>query len=167
MLPGITIKPLKRIPDERGNFTEIYRKDWEDLYKNDTPVQSNLSVTFPGIIRAWHRHNRGQNDYFICLKGTIKIAIYDDQTSELNEIISSETNLQTVRVPGHYWHGFKNVGNEQAMLLYFTTNLYDPTDPDEERRSYNDPKLIPKNINGKTSDPRTGKPWDWNTPPHK
>jgi dTDP-4-dehydrorhamnose 3,5-epimerase len=167
MLPGVIIKPLKRMPDERGAFSEVFRKDWTDLYGSDVSVQANLSVTYPGIIRAWHRHLRGQVDYFTALQGAIKIGIYDDETGELDEIVSSVLNLQTVRVPGHFWHGFKAVGTEPAMLLYFTTNLYDPQNPDEERRAWNDPTLIPKSINGKTTDPRVGKIWDWNLPPHK
>jgi dTDP-4-dehydrorhamnose 3,5-epimerase len=167
MLPGVVVKPLKRFFDERGSFSEVFRKDWKDLFGSDNISQSNLSITYPGVIRAWHRHLRGQTDYFLALKGTIKIGIYDDQTQELNEIVSSGMNLQVVRVPGHFWHGFKSVGDEQAMLLYFTTNLYDPADPDEERRPWNDPALVPKLINGKTNDPRVGKPWDWNYPPHK
>jgi dTDP-4-dehydrorhamnose 3,5-epimerase len=167
MLPGVVVKPLKRFFDERGSFSEVFRKDWKDLFGSDNISQSNLSITYPGVIRAWHRHLRGQTDYFLALKGTIKIGIYDDQTQELNEIVSSGMNLQVVRVPGHFWHGFKSVGDEQAMLLYFTTNLYDPADPDEERRPWNDPALVPKLINGKTKDPRVGKPWDWNYPPHK
>jgi dTDP-4-dehydrorhamnose 3,5-epimerase len=167
MLTGIVIKPLKRVPDERGSFTEVFRKDWKDLLDSDVTVQANFSTTYPGIIRAWHRHMRGQVDYFLALKGTIKIGVYDDKTGELDEIVSTAQNLQIVRVPGHYWHGFKAVGDEQAMLLYFTTNLYNIEDPDEERRAWNDPKLIPRSINGKKDDPRAGKPWDWNCPPHK
>jgi dTDP-4-dehydrorhamnose 3,5-epimerase len=53
------------------------------------------------------------------------------------------------------------------MLLYFTTNLYDVKDPDEERRPWNDPELIPKTINGSKTDERVGQPWNWNQPPHK
>jgi dTDP-4-dehydrorhamnose 3,5-epimerase len=167
MLDGITIKPIKRLPDERGFFAEIMRKDWKDLFGNDTIAQANLSQTFPGIIRAWHKHVKGQTDYFIALKGTIKICAYDEETEELNEIILSGQNLQAVRIPGHYWHGFKNIGNKPALLLYFTTRLYDYDSPDEERRPWNDPALIPKSINGKKQDPRVEKPWDWNRPPHK
>ena len=167
MLDGITIKPIKRLPDERGFFAEIMRKDWKDLFGNDTIAQANLSQTFPGIIRAWHKHVKGQTDYFIALKGTIKICAYDEETEELNEIILSGQNLQAVRIPGHYWHGFKNIGNKPALLLYFTTRLYEYDSPDEERRPWNDPELIPKSINGKKQDPRVEKPWDWNRPPHK
>jgi dTDP-4-dehydrorhamnose 3,5-epimerase len=167
MLPGLMIKQLRRTPDERGSFTEIFRKDWKDLLGQDIAVQTNLSTTYPGIIRAWHRHQRGQVDYFLALKGTIKIGIFDDKSSELDEVISTGQNLQVVRVPGQFWHGFMAVGNKTAMLLYFTTNLYDSANPDEERRAWNDKTLIPKSINGKKDDPRVGKSWDWNYPPHK
>jgi dTDP-4-dehydrorhamnose 3,5-epimerase len=167
MLPGLRVKPLNRMPDERGSFTEIFRKDWKDIVEDDVILQANHSVTYPGVIRAWHRHMRGQVDYFLAVKGAIKIGVYDDKTGELDEIVSSGQNLQLVRVPGYFWHGFKAVGDEPAFLIYFTTNLYDRGNPDEERRSWSDPTLIPKSINGKKEDSRVGKPWDWNYPPHK
>ena len=167
MLNGIIIKPIKRLPDERGFFTEIMRKDWKDLFGNDSIAQANLSLTFPGIIRAWHKHVKGQTDYFIAFKGTIKICAFDEKNEELDEIISSGQNLQAVRIPDHSGPGLKALGNDPAMLLYFTTNLYDYDNPDEERRPWNDSTLIPKSINGKKHDPRVGKPWDWNHPPHK
>ncbi len=167
MLDGMKVKPIKRLPDERGFFCEVMRTDWKELFGEDTIMQVNHSFTYPDVIRAWHRHLRGQVDYFLVLKGAIKICAFDDKTSELNEVVSSGSDLQVVRVPGHYWHGFKAVGNEPSMLVYFTTNLYDPADPDEERRAWNDSKLIPKIINGKKNDARIGKPWDWNYPPNK
>ena len=167
MLAGIVVKPLQRFSDERGFFTEVMRIDWKDLFLEDTIAQANHSFTYPGMIRAWHRHLRGQNDYFLVLRGLIKICAFDDKTAELDEIISSGVDLQLVRIPGHYWHGFKALGNEPSMLVYFTTNLYDSKNPDEERRLWNDQKLIPKLVNGKKEDVRVGKPWDWNNPPHK
>ncbi len=167
MLDGIRIKTICRIVDDRGFFTEVMRKDWKDLFAEDTIAQANHSFTYPNIIRAWHRHLRGQVDYFLALNGVFKICVYDDKSGELDEIVSSSLNLQIVRVPGAYWHGFKVVSNEPAMLLYFTTNLYNPANPDEERRPWNDSTIIPKIINGKKNDPRVGKIWDWNLPPNK
>jgi len=143
------------------------RNDWKDLFAEDKITQANLSYTYPNIIRAWHRHLRGQTDYFLALKGLIKICAFDDETGEINEVVSSALNLQVVRIPGLYWHGFKSIGDEPAMLLYFTTNLYDPANPDEERRPWNDATIVPKIVNGKKTDARVGKPWDWNYPPHK
>lgn len=167
MLEGIRVKSIKRLPDERGFFSEIMRTDWKELFQDDAISQANLSITYPTIIRAWHRHLKGQTDYFIALKGAIKICAYDEETKELDEIISTGKDLQIVRIPGHYWHGFKAIGNKPALLLYFTTQLYNYADPDEERRPWNDQNLVPKFVNGKKDDPRVGEPWDWEYPPHK
>lgn len=167
MLEGIKIKALNRRQDERGSFTELMRKDWREILGENRFVQANLSITYPSVIRAWHRHLRGQVDYFIVLKGTLKICAYDQKSMELDEIISTGQQPQVVRVPGKYWHGFKAIGNEAGRLLYFVNKLYNYEDPDEERRPWNDPKIVPKSINGRTDDPRVGKPWDWNYPPHR
>ena len=167
MLKGIIIEPLKRFNDERGSFTELMRQDWKEILKEDRFVQANFSISYPGIIRAWHRHLRGQTDYFTVLRGALKICAYDEETKELNEIISAGQDPQIVRVPGHYWHGFKVISNETAWLLYFTTKLYNYDNPDEERRPWNDRTLIPESINGKKDDPRVGKPWSWLAIPYK
>lgn len=132
MLEGITIKPLKRMNDERGAFTELLRQDWKDLLPKEFPVQANFSVTYPGTIRAWHRHVRGQTDYMIVTKGSLKICIYDENRR------ARRSHLKRPRPAGcassgHYWHGFKALGNETAFLVYFTTRLYDYHDPDEEK----------------------------------
>jgi len=166
MLPGIMIKPLKRNVDERGFFSELIRLDWKDILGEDEIVQANLSITYPGIIRAWHKHEKGQVDYFIVIKGALKICAFDDNTKELDEIISTGENLQVVRIPGKYWHGFKVIGYEPAMLIYFVNKLYDYNNPDEIRRPWND-LIVPKSINGNINDPRVGKPWDWLAFPHK
>lgn len=158
MLSGVKVMELKNNVDERGFFTELMRSDWSDFSEKDVLTQANASVTFPGVIRAWHRHMRGQVDYFIVLRGTLKIGIYDEAGKALDEITASGERLQCVRIPGNYWHGFKNVGCEPAQLVYFTTRLYDYKNPDEERRPWNDPSII---------DIKTGKSFDWNKPPHK
>ena len=81
MLQGIRIRSIRRFPDERGFFTEVMRKDWKDLFGEDKIAQANFSFTYPNIIRAWHRHVRGQTDYFLALRGMIKICAFDDETA--------------------------------------------------------------------------------------
>lgn len=172
MIKGIEIKDLIKHIDERGFFTEILREDWNELLGEDSIVQFNLSYSYPGIVRAWHRHLRGQVDYFICIDGSIKVCAYDDREDsetygELDEIVLSSERLRVVRIPGILWHGYKAIGPKSIKFLYGVNRLYDYKNPDEERRSWNDSTIIPKSINGRTDDPRVGKPWDWNYPPHK
>ncbi len=164
MLPGIKVSEITKHLDERGSFSEIFRQDWPNFIETDDKIlQANLSYSHPGIIRAWHKHLRGQIDYFITIKGTIKICAYDDKEDsatqgQLDEIISTGDKLQCVRIPGFYYHGYKVMGKEPALLVYLTTRLYDYKNPDEPRIAWDDPTVI---------DPRTKKPYDWNAPSHK
>ncbi len=166
-LEGVKVYELKVLPDERGFFSEALREDWKELLEGEWIVQANISYSYPGIVRAWHRHERGQIDYFLVLKGAMKICAYDEETGKMVEIIASEDKLNIVRIPGKYWHGTKTISNEPSLTVYFVNRLYDYKNPDELRRPWNDPSIVPKEINGRTDDPRVGKPWDWFYPPHK
>jgi dTDP-4-dehydrorhamnose 3,5-epimerase len=165
-LEGIRTQEINLLPDERGLFAEVFRSDWSDLI-DEWVNQVNLSQSFPGVVRAWHRHLRGQVDYFLVLKGALKICAYDDQSKKLVEIIGSSSKPTLVRIPGHYWHGTKNISGKLSITIYFTNRLYDPKSPDEERRPWNDPSILPTEINGDKSDPRVKRSYDWFYPPYK
>jgi dTDP-4-dehydrorhamnose 3,5-epimerase len=158
MLLGIATRSLAKNADERGFFTELIRQDW---IANLSLQQCNFSITYPGVIRAWHRHNRGQTDHFVVLQGSIKLCAFDATTKELDEIILTGDVPQLASIPGHYWHGFKVISEQRAYLVYFVNKLYDYATPDEERRAWNDPTVCPALINGTARDGRCGQPWDW------
>jgi len=166
-LKGVKTRDLNIIPDERGFFAEALRQDWKDLIEEDWIVQVNVSYSYPGIVRAWHKHERGQVDYFLVLEGAMKICAYEEGTGKMAEIIASGEKPMLVRIPGKYLHGTKTVSNTPSLTVYFVTRLYDYAKPDEIRRPWNDPSIIPTEINGRRDDPRVGKPWDWFAPPHK
>jgi len=163
LIDGVRVIDIKKNIDERGFFAEVARKDWGDFFEDQWLKQVNLTYSYPGIIRAWHRHEKGQIDHFMVLKGSMKIVIYDDRKSsktkgELNEFVLSGEKLQVIRVPGACWHGTKTVSSEPSISFYFVNNLYDYKNPDEERVPWNSDKII---------DSKTGKPYDWNKSPHK
>jgi dTDP-4-dehydrorhamnose 3,5-epimerase len=162
-LEGVEAVDIKKNVDERGFFTEVARQDWHNLFADEWISQANLSYSYPGIIRAWHRHARGQIDYFMVLKGAMKIVAYDNEpdsrtNGKMVELVASEERLQIVRIPGKYWHGTKSLGDKPSLTIYFVNNLYDHERPDEERRPWNDSSII---------DPKTKHAYDWNSPPHK
>lgn len=156
MLPGVKIYGIKKNADGRGFFAELLRLDWDSLVEEeDNIVQVNFSMSHPGVIRAWHRHLKGQVDYICVVKGIVKVCAYDDREhsetkGQLDEIILNSDQLQIVRIPGFYWHGTKCMGVEPSMVFYFVTKLYDYGHPDEERRPYDS-----------VIDPRTGEIHAW------
>jgi dTDP-4-dehydrorhamnose 3,5-epimerase len=166
-LRGVKTNEINVLPDERGFFAEALRQDWKEMFEDEWITQVNVSSSYPSIVRAWHKHVRGQVDYFLVLKGAMKICAYEEETGRLAEVIASGEKPTIVRIPGKYLHGTKTVSSEPSLTVYFVTKLYDYKNPDEIRRPWNDQKIVPTEINGKKDDPRVGKPWDWFSPPHK
>lgn len=171
-LRGVQTYDVRILPDERGFFAEALRKDWSELLGEEWISQVNLSYSYPGIVRAWHRHLKGQTDYFLVVRGAMKICAYDDDEGSetrgyIAEVMVSEEKPQIVKIPGHYWHGTKTISHKPSLTAYFVTRLYDYKNPDEERRPWNDPKIVSAAINGRADDHRVRKPWDWFSAPHK
>jgi dTDP-4-dehydrorhamnose 3,5-epimerase len=156
MIDGIELKQLKINADERGSLMEVWRDDWEFYGGEDAPAMSYISITYPGIVRAWHRHMRGQIDHFVVVDGKIKVGVYDDRKGsstqgELDTYVIGEGNKQVIKLPGDCWHGFKALGDGRAMLINLPSKLYDYTNPDEERLPYDTDRI----------------PLDWEEPPHE
>ena len=166
-LKGVKTYEIKILPDERGFFSEALRQDWKELLEDESITQINLSYSYPNVVRAWHKHLRGQIDHFLVLRGAIKICAYDEETGKMAEVIASSKKHTVVRIPGKYLHGTKTISNEPSLLVYFVNRLYDYKDPDEHRRPWNDQTIVPTEINGNKNDPRVGKPWDWFRLPYK
>jgi dTDP-4-dehydrorhamnose 3,5-epimerase len=166
-LKGVKTYEIKILPDERGFFAEALRQDWKEFLDDGWITQANMSYSYPNIVRAWHKHARGQIDHFLVVKGAMKICAYDVETGKMAEVIASAKKPTVVRIPGKYLHGTKTIGNEPSLLIYFVNRLYNYTNPDEHRRPWNDQTIVPTEINGNKNDPRVGKPWDWFMPPHR
>ncbi|QLH77282.1 dTDP-4-dehydrorhamnose 3,5-epimerase family protein [Halosimplex rubrum] len=136
MIDGVAVRDLQVNADERGHLVECFREDWPEF--DPEPSMSYHSTSYPGVVRAWHRHVRGQVDHFVCPSGRIKVGVYDDREGsptrgDLDTFVVGEHDQRLVRIPGECWHGFKVVGDERALLLNMPTNLYDYDDPDEQR----------------------------------
>jgi dTDP-4-dehydrorhamnose 3,5-epimerase len=143
-IAGVHVKQLKVIPDERGRLFEILRND-EELFKKFG--QAYITTTYPGVVKAWHYHKL-QDDYFTCLRGMIKLVIYDHRPDSptyktINEFFIGEHNLQLVSVPRLTYHGWKCISTEEAMILNLVTEPYQYASPDEYRLDPHDNDVIP------------------------
>jgi dTDP-4-dehydrorhamnose 3,5-epimerase len=142
VIHGVKIKQLKAHADERGYLMEILRDD-DEIYERFGQVY--VSLNYPGIIRAWHYHQK-QTDYFVCIKGMIKVPLYDPRENsptrgEVNEFFLGEHNRVLLSIPIGVYHGYKTVGVEPSLLLNFPTKAYDRNDPDEFRVPHDSPEI--------------------------
>lgn len=97
--------------------------------------QLNFSVTYPGVIKAWHRHAL-QTDFWICLTGHIKVGVYREQDQKAWLAVIGEKRPGVMIIPPPLWHGVATVGDTPAGLLYYVTHAYNAKQPDEERRGF-------------------------------
>ncbi len=96
--------------------------------------QINYSVMYPGVVKAWHRHQQ-QTDYWLCIGGHMKVGVYRDD-GRAWQIVVGEKRPGVIVIPPPLWHGAATVGHEPCGLLYYVTKAYNPSNPDEERLAH-------------------------------
>lgn len=130
-MPELIVKktPLRFHEDDRGiRYCDIFPIEKGDI---------NVTIVYPGALSAWHRH-RFQDDYQICIKGSLKFGLCDKPAREAGKVqwvYSSERSAKDgpLFIPRGIWHGYHNFTDETAIVLYWLTSKYDPDD--EERMS--------------------------------
>ena len=134
MISGVNAKYLKNITDERGRLMEIMRND-ESIFVKFGQVY--LTTNYPGVVKAWHYH-KIQSDYICCVKGMIKVVLYDARKDsktygEINEFCIGDFNPMLIVIPPGVYHGWKCISDMEAIIINVTTELYNYGNPDEYR----------------------------------
>ena len=134
MIDGVITKQLRLIPDERGRLMEILRNDDEFFTRFG---QVYMTTTYPHVVKAWHYH-RKQDDHIVCVKGMLKLVLYDDRDDsptkgEVNEFFIGDYKPMLVKVPKMVYHGWKCISDEEALVVNIPTETYDRNEPDEYR----------------------------------
>lgn len=142
MIDGVKVKQLVRHLDDRGFFQEILRDDEGLLTRFG---QASMSKTYPGVIKAFHYHEK-QDDLWFFPSGNAQVVLHDLRPEsptyrQTDVFYMGEDNPILLLVPHLVAHGYRALGEEHAVIIYFTTEHYDPKDPDEKRISYDDPSI--------------------------
>ena len=142
MIHSVGIKRLTVHADDRGYLLEVLKAD-DPFFE---PIkQTTFTVAYPGVIKAFHWHRR-QKDIWFFAAGMAQVVLYDmrEQSPTYREtqvLVMGEHNPLLVCIPEYVAHGYRVLGNQPAALLYHTTDVYDPANPDEERIPWNDPTI--------------------------
>jgi dTDP-4-dehydrorhamnose 3,5-epimerase len=132
---GVRTKTLRLVADERGWLMEILRADDRDIFSKFGQVY--VSATYPGVVKAWHYHQR-QVDHFACVAGMVKLVLIDTRENSpthgvVNEFVIGTLNPQLVVVPNLVYHGWKCIGADPALVVNVPTEAYNRAEPDEYR----------------------------------
>lgn len=143
MIEGIKVKKLKVIADERGRLMEGLRND-DDIFMKFG--QMYVTSAYPGVVKGWHYHKK-QVDNFVAVKGMFKTVLYDGRDNsptkgEINEFFMGEHNPILLQIPVGVLHGFKCIGEEEAIMTNCPSEVYHYKNPDEFRVAH-DSKDVP------------------------
>ncbi|MGE0735768.1 MAG: dTDP-4-dehydrorhamnose 3,5-epimerase family protein [Alphaproteobacteria bacterium] len=131
-IDGLRFRAARPVPHEDGHLTEIAKTAWDLV---DQPiVQVHSSTTLPGRVRAWGLHRQSTDRLFVAA-GLVKIVCFDGRRDSptfglVNEFSLSPRNPGLVVIPPNLYHGWKNIGTEEANILNLPTAPYDYNLPD-------------------------------------
>jgi dTDP-4-dehydrorhamnose 3,5-epimerase len=128
----VVFRPTRPVPHEDGHVAEIARVSWGQI--GGPIVQVHLTTTFPGRHRAWGLHQRSTDRLFV-VSGLVKFAVFDGRRESptygcVNEVTVSEKNPGLLIVPPNLYHGWKNIGTDEATIINMPTAMYDYETPD-------------------------------------
>lgn len=142
MIDGVRVRRLVRHADERGSLTELLRSDWPEFVRFG---QAIVTVNLPGVIRAWHWHDR-QTDVIVVIEGSAVLPLYDGRAGSptrgaVEEHVADGEHLFALFVPPGVYHGYKTLGTRPAVIVNFPSETYDPAGPDEHRVPHDAPGI--------------------------
>jgi dTDP-4-dehydrorhamnose 3,5-epimerase len=147
-IEGLCIRLTRPVAHEDGHLIEIARTTWDVM---DQPiVQVHMTTTFPGRVRAWGLHRRTVDRLFVA-SGLVRVVCYDGRRDSptfgrINEISLGDRNPGLVVIPADVYHGWKNIGVTESVVINMPTRVYDYERPDSFDLAWDTPaarELIP------------------------
>jgi len=132
-LPGLTILEPRVFSDERGFFSETYRREWHaeaGIPAEEEFIQDNHSRSARGVVRGMHFHvGPGVAKLVRCARGRIVDVNVDLRRGsptygKWEGVELDDVNMRVLYVPVGFAHGFC-VLSDVADVLYKQTAYYD------------------------------------------
>ncbi|MED4533616.1 dTDP-4-dehydrorhamnose 3,5-epimerase family protein [Metabacillus fastidiosus] len=142
MIDGVIVKQITKFCDDRGFFAELIRED-EGILPHFG--QASWSMSYPGIIKAFHYHEK-QDDLWFFPSGNAQVVLHDlrvdsKTNGETDVFYMGDDNPIVLFIPKGVAHGYRVLGEKPLTIIYFTTKAYDKENPDEKRIPWNDPLI--------------------------
>jgi dTDP-4-dehydrorhamnose 3,5-epimerase len=128
VIDGVYFIQPKAVSDDRGRFSEVFRREWLEGAKE--MVQVNRSFSKAGVLRGMHYH-LFQADFWFIPSGHAFVALYDhrgsSKTAEKSETFEIKEGDDTgIYIPPGVAHGFYAVTD--VSLVYMVDQYFDGTD---------------------------------------
>lgn len=147
-IDGLRFRACRPVPHEDGTVAEVARAVWPEI---DLPIsQVHITTTLAGRTRAWGLH-RASTDRLFVVRGLVSIVVFDGREDSptferLNEFKVSARNPGLLVIPPGLYHGWKNIGVDEAFIINMPSAQYDHDQPDALDLPYDSelaPEIVP------------------------
>ena len=135
---GTKVFRLRRFADERGDFMEIFRRQWDT---GTDPVQWSLVRSRAGALRGVHLHPI-HDDYLTMLEGTARVGLCDLRADSPTHGLAVSVRMggeepRSLLIPNGVAHGF--LFETDSKAIYAVSEYWHPDD--ELPMRWDDPLL--------------------------
>ena len=109
-------------------FKDYRGRSWFDILPH-LDGQIDITVNYPGTIRAFHCHHV-KTEYMFVVRGEFKFVLSDP----LETIYASAGDV--VEITPRRWHGYQYLGSDEGIVMEYGTHKHDLTSPDDDRLPY-------------------------------
>lgn len=124
---------LSYVPAERRNQQLVARTDARgslaEFIKSKQIGQIFVSRTKTGVTRGNHYHHT-KAEKFLVLEGEALIRMRRIDSSEVNEYRVRGDHFQVVDIPPGNTHSIENIGVNELVTLFWSSEIFDPDRPD-------------------------------------
>ena len=132
MIQCLGLKKIRVTPDQNGRAAELLRSD-EDRFSQFRGL--HVETAYPGVVKAW-RYHKAQTVCLTVVSGMAKVALYDGRPGsptygEVNDFAAGEHNPLLIQVPTGVYHGFKCIGDREAVVIGLAAEPHNYENPDK------------------------------------
>jgi len=144
IIDGVISRDLKHFVTEDGLFCELARLKKERIlegFEDFSIQQINYTEVLPGVIKAWHLHFTQDDLWFVSPSSYLMVGLLDlrkdsKTQGKVQRLVLGVGRSQLLFIPRGVAHGYENLTNDKAIVIYFVNKKFNSQEPDEFRLPY-------------------------------
>lgn len=140
-IDGVRTRSTPLHVDHRGTLFEIF--EGLGSYWDEPVVYAYQFSVAPHQKKGWGVHDE-KIDRYTVISGEVHVMLWDDRDGSptrgvVQRVVLSERALRQVSIPVGVWHLNLNLGDTEAFVINFPTQVYHHGSPDRRLLDWDDP----------------------------
>jgi len=142
-IDGVKLRTTVNHIDHRGSVFEIF-EGANDFFETPIVYAYQFSIR-SGQMKGWGLHEH-KTDRYTIISGEVLLFLYDARVDSpshgvVQKVVLSDRAVRQVIIPPYVWHLSVNLGDGEARLVNFPTQVYHHEAPDRLLLPWDSPEI--------------------------